>query len=189
MAGEVTPEGIVLVFALLLLVGLVYGPWQTFWTEWTRERLFVARDALFDLAGPGMALAFDEPAYRQARHELEVLIRFVHQMTWPRLVAYLILAGMPRERKRLLDTLTARSDVGEKTAEIRDRVIQDLTIAFLMRSPGLSAILSIVTILVLPGIMVGFIMAENGRRLQRHAAGLIVADAERADRAYGAAAG
>lgn len=81
-------------FLLLVLLFAIwfYGPWQTLCIDWGRERMFEARNALFDMAAEGK-LSFSSPEYRELRYRIETSIRFAHRISWPTL---LILLGISR---------------------------------------------------------------------------------------------
>lgn len=72
-------------YAWLFLIGLlawvILGPWQTWVVSVARQRLFEIRDSLFDLAQAGV-LDFTDPAYQQARNDINAMIRFCHVATW-----------------------------------------------------------------------------------------------------------
>jgi hypothetical protein len=80
---------VVLFFVLFLFVVWFYGPWQKLCVDWGRQQIFEARNAIFDLAADG-ELSFDSPEYREIRSSLEILIRFSHRISWPRLAFYLL---------------------------------------------------------------------------------------------------
>lgn len=81
------------VFAAVLIgmfILLFYGPWQTFLADWARQRIFLARDLIFDMAVEGK-LDFNSGEYRRLRLTLETLIRFAHRVTWTRIVMMCLL--------------------------------------------------------------------------------------------------
>src|SRR5882762_1469504 len=72
------------ILALLALIGLVclfYGPWQSLCTDLARQIIFERRDKLFDLALAGR-INFDSETYRAARKTMNGMIRFAHEITW-----------------------------------------------------------------------------------------------------------
>lgn len=70
---------------LLVLGAWFYGPWQTLCVDWARERMFEARNAIFDMAASG-DLEFSSPEYRKIRRRIEGTIRFSHRISWPTIV-------------------------------------------------------------------------------------------------------
>jgi hypothetical protein len=76
---------VILWTTLLALGGLFYGPYQTQCEDWARQKLFEARDRVFDMAGNGR-ISFDDPRYVAIRHSMNILIRFTHELTWTRLL-------------------------------------------------------------------------------------------------------
>lgn len=86
-------------WTLILALGyLVYGPWQKQVEDWGRQELFEIRDAIFDLAAEGK-IAFDDPRYRTIRQSVNLLIRFMHECTWPKLI-FIALVLQRGERSR-----------------------------------------------------------------------------------------
>jgi hypothetical protein len=83
-------NGLISLLALILLVCVFYGPWQAACTDWARQVVFERRDRLFDLAAQG-SLEFTSDNYRALRAGLEGMIRFAHELTWPRLLFHVIL--------------------------------------------------------------------------------------------------
>ena len=71
--------------ALSVFLFIFYGPWQTLVVDWARQRMFEARDNLFDAARDG-DLSFESAEYREARNIVERMIRFCHHVSWPRLL-------------------------------------------------------------------------------------------------------
>ena len=76
-------------FGLILLWVLVFWCWKSYRIDSFRQKLFALRDELFDFADSG-AIAFDDPAYYRLRKTLNGMIRFAHQITFPRLCIALI---------------------------------------------------------------------------------------------------
>jgi hypothetical protein len=79
-------DALVSMVALVVLGWLIYGPWQTAWTDYGRQILFEARAKIFDLAIEGK-IGFNSVEYRTIRTSLESSIRFAHTVTWPRLLS------------------------------------------------------------------------------------------------------
>jgi len=78
-------NAVVLLALIFILVIWFYGPWQSLCVDWARERMFAARNAIFDMAMEGR-LDFQSPEYRQLRYYIEGNIRFCHRISWPTLV-------------------------------------------------------------------------------------------------------
>lgn len=81
-------DGVYLIINLLLLFGLlgfIYGPYQHLIINICRQRLFVVRDEIFDLALEGR-MDFADPRYRTIRSSIETDIRYLHSTTLPRIV-------------------------------------------------------------------------------------------------------
>lgn len=76
-------DGVYLIINLLLtycLLWFVYGPYQDIMINTGRQRLFVIRDEIFDMALNG-ELDFSDPRYRQIRTSIEMMIRQMHSLT------------------------------------------------------------------------------------------------------------
>lgn len=65
--------------AILLLILFWAGPWQRMCLDLARQRLFANRDRLFDMALEGK-FEFDSEGYREARLQIERMIRYAHVM-------------------------------------------------------------------------------------------------------------
>lgn len=71
--------------SLAVLVALYYGPVQRLLESIARHHLFVMRDELFDKALKGET-SFELDEYKQARKQINSLIRFTHLTTWQNMV-------------------------------------------------------------------------------------------------------
>jgi hypothetical protein len=115
-------NAIVTLAAVIALVCLLYGPWQTLCTDLSRQVIFERRDRLFNLALDGR-IDFNSEGYRAARQVLNGYLRFAHEMTW---VDFLISAYFIQIRRRqpprwhdTLQTLPAdvRGEINELVRE------------------------------------------------------------------------
>lgn len=97
---------------LTALLCVIFGPWQGICTDIARQKIFEARDAIFDLAHEGK-LDFNSAEYKTIRRSLEKSIRFAHEAT---LVRYIWLSTLLKKRGRI----NARSDLSKAVAEIQD---------------------------------------------------------------------
>lgn len=77
-------QGLILLAAIALIIN---GPWQWCMTDFTRGRLFELRDRLFDMAVEGR-IEFSSPAYKAVRAEFNQQIRFAHDLSIWRFVAF-----------------------------------------------------------------------------------------------------
>ncbi|MEO5338081.1 MAG: hypothetical protein H7841_14485 [Magnetospirillum sp. WYHS-4] len=133
---------VVLVAALLLLL-LHLKAWQPLCNYWARQRLFEVRGRLFDMAATGQ-LSFDDPAYRELREGINVLIRFAHHITWPRIAWCSILLPSSRKSPVLFEpaliNLNTTSSNPNTRLEVRRMIWKaEKTVVFLvlLRSPSL----------------------------------------------------
>lgn len=116
MSPAIAANAIVALAVLTGLVCLFYGPWQSICTDLTRQVIFERRDRLFDLALAGR-LDFDSDGYRAARHTLNGMLRFAHELTWPDMVI-----GLYFVQTRKLNTSRWRETLETIPAEVRDEV-------------------------------------------------------------------
>jgi hypothetical protein len=100
-------DAIVALAALIALLCLFYGPWQSLCIDLSRQFIFERRDRLFDMALAGR-IEFDSEAYRATRRALNGMIRFAHELTWPDMVVafYFIQKAKPKV-PRWRDTLVS----------------------------------------------------------------------------------
>lgn len=132
-----------LVEALATLVSLgaiwfvVYGPWQTLCEDRARQHLFEARARIFDLAADGR-LSFDSEEYRGIRSTLNCLIRYAHQLTWPRILAYALFIRTP-EGATITDYIKRIEDANTRLAFERHirKSMNALILLIIHRSPVL----------------------------------------------------
>jgi hypothetical protein len=116
-------NAVISLVALTLFVGLFYGPWQAVCTDWARQILFEKRDKLFDIAMEGK-LDFASEEYKSIRRSFESMIRFAHDLTWPKLLFF---RKMHREsdmtRPPLFEMIGRIQDKAVRQ-EVRDLVLQ-----------------------------------------------------------------
>ncbi len=83
---------------LIALCGVVYGPWQSACTDYFRQPLFEARDALFNLAACDQ-IGFSHPAYMIMRDRINHMIRFAESLTFWRILFHVQFSpGLPPDR-------------------------------------------------------------------------------------------
>lgn len=137
---------LVVSIASLLGIGIVlYGPWQTHWEDWGRQRLFEVRDRIFDLASEGR-MDFRDRRYVTIRNSLNQMIRFAHELTWVRLIyfALMVRGGMVALRRpSSLEMAVEELDDPEIKAVIEAEMIavaKTVGMVVVMRSPLLIAV-------------------------------------------------
>lgn len=96
----------VVLAALGLFLAIFYGPWQTLCIDWARQRMFEARDRVFDAARRG-DIPFDSTEYRECRLTIERMIRFSHHLSWPRLILMQLVPRNMIDRAGVRDVLSA----------------------------------------------------------------------------------
>lgn len=85
MNPDIAAQALVGILATAGLVAFWWGPLRWFAVDWARDRMFEAREQLFDAASDGR-IAFDDPAYREIRGSINSLIRYAHGVSLSRLL-------------------------------------------------------------------------------------------------------
>ncbi|MGI4941665.1 MAG: hypothetical protein ACRYHQ_14080 [Janthinobacterium lividum] len=152
-------EGLVSASALL---ALAYGPWQWVCTDVARQRMFKARDELFDMAAAGY-LDFESSEYQTIRSEINNMIRFAHGLTWVRLLMFSRLAR--RRGPGPVPVYAAMNRIGNKATKDRVKaVISDVETAavslVLMKSPFL-VVFGVVTVLPMLIVAISYIYSRD----------------------------
>jgi len=121
------------------LVAFWLGPLRWFATDWARERMFAARENLFDMAVM-KHVSFDDPAYHRVRRSINNSIRFAHSVTLSRFLFHFF-AGTPKE---LPSEHIAAREMADRIADDKaravahaslDEVDNALMILLLLKSP------------------------------------------------------
>lgn len=122
-------EPVIFFIGLFLFIAFFYSYWKTLCIDWARQLMFEERANLVRLALAG-ELSFDSPVYRTARQLIEKNIRFLHALTWPRLVMWEILranirhSGIENKIKRTREIINSEKNphVKKELHEILNRV-------------------------------------------------------------------
>jgi hypothetical protein len=93
---DTAAQGLVGILASAALVAFWWGPLRWFAVDWARDRMFEARERLFDAASDGR-IAFDDPDYREIRGSINSLIRYAHGVSLSRLLFHSRLLRSPLE--------------------------------------------------------------------------------------------
>jgi len=72
---------------VFVFVAFFYSYWQTVCIDWARQLMFEERGNLVQLVLKGQ-IEFDSVEYRTIRRHIEINIRFLHALTWPRLLLW-----------------------------------------------------------------------------------------------------
>jgi hypothetical protein len=113
---------VVTTLGLCLLVVLVLFLWREYRVDVFRQRIFLIRDELFDLAAEGR-ISFDAPAYGSLRTILNGYIRFAHKMSMTRTLGMFLLRrlvpnpALERSASDLLGPIEQHPD-----AEVREKL-------------------------------------------------------------------
>lgn len=162
-------------FALLAaIVWLAYWPWQDYCVDVARQRIFVLRDELFDLAANG-DISFDCKPYRETRSAMNASIRFAHRMTW--LETLLIGLTISRSGKgkffqQTLDEIE-NDNVRSKVRRLQRRLSRTITLLMIVRSPALI----LLTLCLMPLLLAVALLlpaAKNERRRFERSVGEMV---------------
>src|ERR1051325_361901 len=70
---------------LFVFVIFFYTYWQNLCIDWARQLMFEERGKLLRLVLEG-SFSFESPQYRSIRRLIEINIRFLHELTWPRII-------------------------------------------------------------------------------------------------------
>ena len=70
---------------LFLFILFFYGYWQSMCIDWGRQLMFEERSKLFDMAADGK-IPFQSVEYVTIRCEIEKMIRFLHLVSWQRML-------------------------------------------------------------------------------------------------------
>ncbi|MEI8395601.1 MAG: hypothetical protein WCF85_12745 [Rhodospirillaceae bacterium] len=165
---------------LLCLVAFLYGPWQKLWIDYARQRMFEARDSVFDIAAGG-GISFSDEKYIIIRSGIENVIRFSHKITWPRLLIYHFVMAREIEYFRdKPDSMLASIDAIQN-AQVKDsihkqyrKVKRASALLLLLRSPML---LVAMLVLVIPAAVILMFAKKIGQWVFQE----IVREAERCD--------
>jgi hypothetical protein len=131
-------NGVVLLVAIGLSIATVYGPWQWYCVDRTRQKLFEIRARVFNLAAAG-EISFASPQYLAIRDSLNKRLRFAHRVCWQQMPAItLVHPNLPSESEltrqiRSIENPALRA-ILEKEARRARQAMADLIIH---RSPFL----------------------------------------------------
>lgn len=97
---------LITLFCTAGLVGLFFGPWQSYCVDRARYELFLVRDRLFKL-GEDKTISFQSPEYLMIRSSIEALIRFAHEINIWRIIVYFYILGVKDEHSASSDIMNA----------------------------------------------------------------------------------
>jgi len=171
-----TPQTVMFFVAGFLFIAIFYGLWQTLCVDWARQEMFEARNALFKLAEEGK-WSFETEAYRNVRLHIELMIRFAHCISWPRLVLYRFLAPLaPRKDLPDFKKLIGSIDNEDVRREVEEQLTK-VVIAVVKLALWRSAILILFTAVVIIGYRCYEPMRGRLKKAGWHAYTLVQADA------------
>jgi hypothetical protein len=138
--------------SLAFIIIVLYGPWQSLWTDWARQQLFEIRDGIFDMAVAGR-ISFEDENYRVIRESIQSGIRFAHGITWIRFSLWRSLASSnqalkPSRLKTAIDNIkdhNLRLDL--------HRLRRDMGLAYLVLMLVRSPTLLVFSFLILPIVL------------------------------------
>lgn len=130
-------DGLELAVGLVVLILFATGPWNAFWLEIGRQRLFRLRDELFLIAARG-DLTFDSLGYTVTREYINGLIRFMHIINAPTIIWVLLVKREWPQRHMSFETAIASIPDEAVRQEFRRRAnaaaLVQIGVAF-VRSP------------------------------------------------------
>lgn len=152
---------IVMTTYLVIVIVLIYGPWQRLMVDMARQRLFQLRDEIFDLAADGK-ISFDDPSYHEVRSAFNAMIRFCHVITWPFAVASSQLVDKNMPPLRDLATKVP-NEAREKVEDNLRAASNTLVLLIWSRSPILLAITAVVAPVLVVATLIALLL--NGKPL------------------------
>lgn len=155
-------DTLVFIIGCIAVVGVLYGPWQEFWIEWARQRMFDARDVLFDRAADGV-FSFKDKNYKEFREEIEGYIRFAHKITLTRLLVYRLTLKSHFHKNTRVSVLRNVEEGPQKQAmlDASKRVVSTMLAMMVMRNPLLWFPVTVLALFVLA--------AHQQRRAKKYA--------------------
>lgn len=147
MTDQITQETIQGIVAFIVLFVVIYGPWQRLIVEYARQRLFGIRDSIFDLAADGK-MSFDDPAYREIRHRMNMMIRFCHRATWPRMALLSVASRTHRADIVPMYQLVSDNDLRKLIKQKEIEAIAVILSAAFVRSPVLMVLSPLILLLL-----------------------------------------
>lgn len=129
-------EVLVFFVSLGIVISIFMGPYQWLWVEVTRQKLFEARDAIFDMAAEGK-LRFDDPAYVDLRKSLNIMIRCAHRVGLIRTIFVSVIAHVGAEPTRAGRAVGLISDrnVADEVQAIMSRADRAIVRLIIWRNP------------------------------------------------------
>jgi hypothetical protein len=118
-----------------------------------RQKLFEARNGLFDLASSGQ-ISFDHPAYQTLRTTINGFIRFGHRMRFGELVVFLVLEETAKDKSPDVFNERWARQTTTLPPEVRDRLNQILVRVHRLALEQLVLTSPLLLALLLPPVMV-----------------------------------
>jgi hypothetical protein len=115
---------------VVLLLGLFYGPWQTFVITTTRQFIFELRDTWFDVTAFDLALR-DLEATRRVRASLNGTIEITDLFTWPTFLAIIYLRSSKKSSRSNIATHPLRGMPHGDVQRLGHRLLHYATIYLL----------------------------------------------------------
>lgn len=135
--------------SLVFLFWFFYWPWQSYCVDVARQRMFMIRDELFDLAADEK-MSFNEPAYQEMRDIINANIRFAHRMSWIEIfLVGVAIRGERAERHSFGGLLgaTKTEDARNKVGNLQRRLSRIALSLIIFRSPFLASALLGISVL------------------------------------------
>lgn len=173
MTANVFVNNIEFLLAIVALLALFYGPWQSFVMEVLRQNMFNMRDALFLTAADGK-ISFESSEYKIVRERFNMMIRYAHTANWAHILAFIICK--PKNIKQF--------NINEIASRIKDQEIARMVVDCYQRAMLYTALAIVARSLFLlstnticaPIVIVSFML--NSKKINESVGRAINADVE-----------
>ncbi len=158
----------ILSLAMLIIISLLfYGPWQELCADIARQLMFEKRNLIFNFAQSG-DLDFNSKEYRDIRNSLNLMIRFAHQATFPRLLFIsACLYKTPISETSTLQNATGRVENPKLRNELRSIVDEAELIMILAAAARSVCFWILLPLIFVPRIFIWWLRSSRDKVIRR----------------------
>lgn len=138
------------------IVWFLYGPWQSLIMSIARGHLFALRDDVFDMATRG-EMDFGSPLYLLVRQRININIRFLHTLSWSRMLIFHVTIRPKNEQRKLELELCKVQDSNVRL--VIERKLNNVTRLVMATMFFRSPLLMLATVIFLP--IIGVVTLYN----------------------------